>query len=104
MASLWPVLDTSTADLMTGFHGACRSGTPPAKALARAAEGVRSRHSHSYHWGAFIVVGVGWEDTSRGWRPVPVPRWEAAGRLALCPAGWRTASRESDVWPAVRRP
>lgn len=60
VVSLWPVGDTTTADLMTRFHEIrLRQGIPPAAALREAQLDLAARFPdrHPSTWGGFIVVG-----------------------------------------------
>jgi CHAT domain-containing protein len=59
LVSLWPVNDSTTADLMVAFYRDLRSGTPAPAALQRAMQAVRSEHPHPYHWAPFILIGPG---------------------------------------------
>jgi CHAT domain-containing protein len=60
VASLWPVDDESTAELMRRFYrGLLKEGRPPAAAL-RAAQLEMSSHrrwSAPFHWAGFVVQG-----------------------------------------------
>jgi hypothetical protein len=57
LASLWPVPDGSTADLMTAFYRALRAGDGPETALRAAMTEARRRHPHPYHWAPFVLIG-----------------------------------------------
>ena len=60
LASQWRVNDTSTGELLRGFHDSARDpGVCLAEALRRAARAVRAdpARSHPYHWGGFTLVG-----------------------------------------------
>jgi CHAT domain-containing protein len=59
LASLWSVSDASTADLMSGFYRALRSGATKDAALAAAQRAfIRDpRLGHPYHWAAFQLSG-----------------------------------------------
>ncbi len=59
LVSLWPVHDSTTADLMGAFYGALRTGAPAAAALRAAMRAVRAGHPHPYHWAPFVLVGPG---------------------------------------------
>jgi CHAT domain-containing protein len=60
VGSLWPVEDSSTADLMIRFHRAFAKSGMPAKALREAQlaflKAFPSR-SHPYYWSGFVVTG-----------------------------------------------
>jgi CHAT domain-containing protein/tetratricopeptide (TPR) repeat protein len=60
VASLWPVADRTTADLMQRFYDQMlRDGLRPADALRRAQLSIAAepRWSHPYYWSAFILLG-----------------------------------------------
>lgn len=60
VASLWPVEDRATADLMTRFYrGLFLQALPPAEALAEAQRQVSTtlRFRDPYHWAGFVLVG-----------------------------------------------
>jgi len=60
VASLWPVADRTTAELMQRFYEQMlRDGLRPADALRRAQLSVAAepRWSHPYYWSAFVLVG-----------------------------------------------
>ena len=59
MASLWPVDDALTAELMSEFYGGLRRGQPPAAALRLAQLAARRRQAHPFYWAAFSLIG-GW--------------------------------------------
>jgi CHAT domain-containing protein len=59
LASLWPVPDGSTADLMTAFYRALRDGDAPEEALRTAMRAAREDHPHPYHWAPFVLIGGG---------------------------------------------
>ena len=59
IATLWPVEDQGTAELMTAFYGELAAGTEVEVALARAQRWAirNSRWSLPFHWAAFVLVG-----------------------------------------------
>jgi CHAT domain-containing protein/Tfp pilus assembly protein PilF len=60
VASLWPVDDRATSELMAAFYrGLLEDGLPPGEALTRARREVRSqpRTRHPYYWAPFILQG-----------------------------------------------
>jgi CHAT domain-containing protein len=59
LVSLWPVNDSTTADLMVAFYRALRSGTAAPAALRTAMQSVRAEHPHPYHWAPFVLIGPG---------------------------------------------
>ena len=59
LVSLWPVHDTTTADLMGEFYAAFRHGESAPAALRTAMLRVRAVHPHPYHWASFVLVGAG---------------------------------------------
>jgi len=79
LASLWPVDDRATLDLMAGFYRRLVAGVPRAAALATAKRELRqaySRHlyparAHPYFWAAFVLTDH---------RPEGVARWAAKPR------------------------
>ena len=59
LVSLWPVNDSTTADLMVAFYRALRSGVDAPAALQGAMQAVRAEHPHPYHWAPFVLIGPG---------------------------------------------
>ena len=59
LASLWPVDDAVTVEVMTAFYTALSAGRPCAEALQQAQAAVRARHPHPFYWSAFSLYG-GW--------------------------------------------
>jgi hypothetical protein len=59
VVSLWPVNDSTTADLMVDFYRHLRAGTAAPAALQRAMQGIRAEHPHPYHWAPFVLIGPG---------------------------------------------
>ncbi|MGE0489850.1 MAG: CHAT domain-containing protein [Vulcanimicrobiota bacterium] len=58
IASLWPVPDAETRQLMTDFHAALRQGANPAVALRQAQLAQLAKGTSPYSWGAFELVGA----------------------------------------------
>ena len=59
VATLWPVDDAATADVMTAFHAALREHASPSAALRKTQRELMHRRPHPFHWAAFTVYG-GW--------------------------------------------
>ena len=59
VASLWPVDDAVTMQLMAAFYRSLRAGNSPAHALRVAQLDVMQAHPHPFHWAAFTLYG-GW--------------------------------------------
>jgi CHAT domain-containing protein len=57
LASLWPVQDEATAELMAGLHRALAGGLPPAAALQQAQRAAIAGGRHPFHWAAFVLHG-----------------------------------------------
>ncbi len=59
VASLWPVDDKSTAELITQFFKNLKSSKPKAEALREAQESVLNTrdYRHPYHWAPFVLIG-----------------------------------------------
>ncbi len=59
MATLWPVQDRATADLMTRFYTALAAGQPEAEALARAQRAMihNAVTAHPFYWAGFTLSG-----------------------------------------------
>jgi CHAT domain-containing protein len=58
VASLWPVSDAETQDLMTGFYKNLKS-MPKAEALRRAQRETMRKYPHPFYWSAFQLTGAG---------------------------------------------
>jgi len=59
MASLWPVGDEATAELMEAFYAGLAAGERPGPTLlARARRTVRERWPQPYHWAPFVWYGA----------------------------------------------
>jgi CHAT domain-containing protein len=59
VATLWPVQDRATADLMTRFYGAIGAGESEVQALAEAQRAMLRNPStaHPFYWAGFTVSG-----------------------------------------------
>jgi CHAT domain-containing protein len=59
MATLWPVEDRATADLMTRFYTTLAAGQPEAEALAEAQRAVlrNPATAHPFYWAEFTLSG-----------------------------------------------
>jgi len=59
MATLWPVQDRATANLMTQFYSALRAGRPEAEALAEAQRATMRNPAtaHPFYWAGFTLSG-----------------------------------------------
>lgn len=57
VASLWPVNDRSTSELMQAFYARLAQGLSTAQALHSAATEIRGRYSHPFYWGSFVLIG-----------------------------------------------
>jgi CHAT domain-containing protein len=60
LASLWPVSDASTAELMRRFYTRLSAGASPAEALQAAQAAFVERggaQAHPFHWAAFTLHG-----------------------------------------------
>jgi CHAT domain-containing protein/tetratricopeptide (TPR) repeat protein len=59
LATLWPVEDRATADLMTRFYTALRAGRPEPEALAEAQRATlrNAATAHPFYWAGFTVSG-----------------------------------------------
>jgi CHAT domain-containing protein len=80
VATLWPVEDRATFDLMRFFYRGLAAGRPVGDALANAREELRSdpRTSHPFFWAGFVLVGdpdvkVTLAEKGRGGRWLAVP-------------------------------
>jgi CHAT domain-containing protein/Tfp pilus assembly protein PilF len=58
-ASLWPVEDESTSELMLRFYGGLQSGEEPVEAMrqAKLRQLSNSATAHPYYWAPFVLVG-----------------------------------------------
>jgi tetratricopeptide (TPR) repeat protein len=61
VATLWPVDDAVTADLMDAFYTGLTRGETVSSALRHAQEAIRERRGtgHPFYWAGFVVVGNG---------------------------------------------
>ncbi|UCF06041.1 MAG: tetratricopeptide repeat protein [bacterium] len=61
VATLWPVDDLVTSDLMKIFYQSLDAGRPAAAALREAQIAIRSRRKtrHPFYWAGFVAVGDG---------------------------------------------
>jgi CHAT domain-containing protein len=61
IATLWPVDDRVTADLMSAFYDELSQNRPASEALRRAQLRLRSRSAtrHPHYWAGFVVIGDG---------------------------------------------
>jgi CHAT domain-containing protein/tetratricopeptide (TPR) repeat protein len=61
VATLWPVDDLVTSDLMRIFYQSLETGLPAAAALREAQTTIRSRRKtrHPFYWAGFVAVGDG---------------------------------------------
>ncbi|MER3481895.1 MAG: hypothetical protein C4332_00705 [Meiothermus sp.] len=57
VASLWPVKDDTTAQLMAEFYRALQTGLPVGVALRKAQQTLREIHPNPYYWSAFSITG-----------------------------------------------
>ncbi|HYL55484.1 MAG TPA: CHAT domain-containing tetratricopeptide repeat protein [Gemmatimonadales bacterium] len=59
LATLWPVEDRTTAELMTRFYGALSAGQPEAEALAEAQRATlrNPATAHPFYWAGFTLSG-----------------------------------------------
>lgn len=59
LASLWPVNDASTAQLIPKFFNHLKHQTGKAKALQKAQQALQSesRFQHPYYWAGFLLIG-----------------------------------------------
>jgi len=59
MLSLLNVDDRCTAELMSHFYDAWRSGTSKSKALNLAMKAIREEHPNPFYWAPFQLFGKG---------------------------------------------
>jgi CHAT domain-containing protein len=61
VATLWPVADASTADLMAAFYtrwlGGAAPGGTPLEALTAARKELRKARPEPYYWAPFVFLG-----------------------------------------------
>lgn len=57
VASLWPVDDKATSELMQAFYYRLRMGMGRAEALRDASAELRGRYPHPFYWGSFVLIG-----------------------------------------------
>lgn len=72
--SLWPVEDSKSRDVMTGFYGEIKRGESKGKALSNAKRQYINQHppfyTHPYYWAAFQVTGDSVALRSKGTWPL----------------------------------
>lgn len=59
IATLWPIDDLATAELMRQFHQFLQQGMPYTEALQRSQQAMKEYHPHPYFWAAFGLTGMG---------------------------------------------
>ena len=66
-ASLWPVNQQATADLMAWFHYHLGRGADEAEALrlARVKLAAEPRYAHPHYWAGFVPFGAEWAELDR---------------------------------------
>ncbi|MCA9726184.1 MAG: CHAT domain-containing protein, partial [Candidatus Eisenbacteria bacterium] len=57
VASLWPIEDGPTLELMELYYSRISAGDPPAAALGSAMRVFMKHRPHPWHWAAFAVLG-----------------------------------------------
>ncbi len=57
VASLWPIEDEATTELIEGFYTGVAGNLAPEEALRRAMIALRVSRPHPWHWAAFAVLG-----------------------------------------------
>ena len=59
VATLWPVADAETADMVGSFFAELRAGASPPAALTRAKRLLAAdpRTAHPYYWAGFVIGG-----------------------------------------------
>lgn len=57
VASLWPIQDEPTVELIDSFYSRYADGSPPAEALAHAMRTLLRDRPHPWQWGSFAVLG-----------------------------------------------
>ena len=69
IASIWPVNQQATADLMGQFHAFLASGSDVAEAMRRARDVLAAapQYTHPRYWAGFVVIG---SDAATAERPV----------------------------------
>ena len=97
IASLWPVNDRATAELMQVFHQKLSSGLPPSVAIAEAQRTLmrQSRTSRPYFWAGFVLNGGSQVKPTPASAAFPVvSRAETCSLLPSCsPRSGRPSSR-----------
>jgi len=99
VATLWPVDDHTTADLMECFYAELAAGHTAAAALRTAQMTIRDheRRSHPFYWAGFVLVGDGDVrlalESRPGRRPVPIIAGGVLCAVALAAGGFRLVRR-----------
>lgn len=57
VASLWPIQDEPTLELMEPFYAAFAAGDPPPIALGKAMRALMVSRPHPWHWASFASLG-----------------------------------------------
>jgi tetratricopeptide (TPR) repeat protein len=65
VASLWPIQDEPTLELMEPFYGAFAAGDSPPLALGKAMRALMARRPHPWHWASFASLGGVGKEPSR---------------------------------------
>jgi CHAT domain-containing protein len=94
VASLWPVNQQATCDLMGQFHHWLARGSGEAEALrlARATLAAAPNYAHPHYWAGFAAFGS--HATAPGW-PRGSLLFAGAGLAVLLVGVWRVAVRRS---------
>lgn len=96
LATLWPVDDRATADVMDAFYAALADGLPKDRALQRAQLAYLDAHeglaASPFYWASFVLSGDPASVPMTPPRRVPPAAW-MAGLLAVGGLAWAAASR-----------
>lgn len=95
VATLWPVDDATTADLMAAFYEQLALGRPAAEALREAQSRLRARPAtrHPFYWAGFVLVGEGGVTVPMH-RRMPIWPWGyAAAAVLFAAVAWRRRSQ-----------
>ena len=99
VASLWPVADQTTAELMRHFYGHLAAGLDTRRALQNAqTDLIRAGYTHPFYWSAFILIGPAGVVKAQG----PPARSGVLWALPMALLGAGTWVLRRRLWPKIK--